>query len=538
MHQQDTILIVGAGPTGLTLAATLLGHGVRPRIIDKAGEPPADRSRAIVLQARTLEIFRDLGIDRAVLDEALVVDGGTIVLPSGRRGRLNFRPEWVESRFSRLTTLPQEATERHLASLLAVAGLTVERGVALEALEQTADGSGEGIAILRHRDGTIERVAASWIVGADGAHSEVRHAANIAFDGETYPDEAMLGDVDLEWLLPPSEVVVFPNPMGFLLAFPLPGHHRYRVIMIRPATAPPEARELSLADFTAAMLEMSPSSVAPGGPRVVRARWLTRYRLHRRGVPHYRAGCVFLAGDAAHIHSPVGAQGMNTGIQDAYNLGWKLGLVASGRAPEWTLDSYHDERHPVGELLLQRTDQLFGLLARGGWLGRRLRALLPGLGIRLLALPCLGRRVARFMSQTRIRYRRSRLAVEGGSASRLPRRSPRAGERLPDFRLADGTWLHDLVRGAPYTLLVMTPSSMPSDEATGALCRSLTTNYRGTVRCLELDGADSAMRRMSGREGALYLVRPDKHIGFRDVPAGQEALRRVLDAQLLPFARS
>ena len=352
MPERETILIVGAGPTGLALAATLARHGVVPRIVERATVPPDDRSRAIVLQARTLEIFRDLGIDAPVLQRGLLVDAITLLLPSGRSASIRIKPEWISSRFNRFLALPQDETERALLELITSSGVVVERGVSFEGFE-SASGT---VSLLRHPEGNVERLAARWVVGADGAHSAVRHAAGIPFPGETYADEALLGDVDMEWDVADGQVTVAPNPRGFLLAFPLPGEHRFRVIMIQPAQAAPEVRALSLEEFTSSLRSMMPTTQGAREPRVLHSRWLTRYRLHRRGVPTYRAGRVFVAGDAAHIHSPVGAQGMNTGIQDAYNLGWKLGLVVRGDAPESILDSYHAERHVVAGMRALQED--------------------------------------------------------------------------------------------------------------------------------------------------------------------------------------
>lgn len=521
----DTVLIVGAGPTGLTLAATLARSGVRARIIERSATPPDDRSRAIVIQARTLELFRDLGIDTAVIERGLLTEAIALRVPGGRTASVRIEPDWLTSRFNRILTLPQDETERALLDLLDAGRIEVERGVELEALE-TAPGA--SVALLRHADGTAERFVAHWVIGCDGAHSSVRHAAGIPFPGETYADEALLGDVDMEWDMDETKLTVSPNPHGFLLAFPLPGAHRFRVIMIQPAAAPPESRALSLEEFTASLREMMASNGTSPAPRVIHARWLTRYRLHRRGVPAYRAGRIFVAGDAAHIHSPVGAQGMNTGIQDAYNLGWKLALVARGEADEWILDSYHSERHRVGQLLLTRTDQVFGMLAGGGRASRMLRRLLPAIGVRLLTLPCVARRLATFVSQTRIRYAHSSLATEGAGAKHLPNTAPHAGDRLPDMQLENGEWIHDAMRGPSHVMLCIGGEEEP---ALYAMATEVAEGYEGLVSILHLP-VSRAVRALAGPMGAVYLIRPDKHIGFRTTPRDAMSLRPVLVSRL------
>ena len=508
------------------MAAVLARYGVIPRIIERATVTPEDRSRAIVLQARTLELFRDLGIDAQVLQRGLLVDAITLLLPSGRRASVRIMPEWISSRF-RFLALPQDETERALLGLVESKGVRIERGVSFEGFEA---GSNMSVSLLRHPDGNVERLSATWVIGADGAHSGVRHAAAIPFPGETYADEALLGDVDMEWEIADGQVTVAPHPKGFLLAFPLPGAHRFRVIMIHPAEAPPEARELSLEEFTAALRDMMPKGQGPRAPHVLHARWLTRYRLHRRGVPTYRQGRVFVAGDAAHIHSPVGAQGMNTGIQDAYNLGWKLGLVLRDDAHTSILDSYQAERHPVGQLLLTRTDQVFGILAGGGRMARLLRRLMPALGVRLLVMPFFARRLAMFVSQTRIRYAHSPLAREGPGAAGLPASAPHAGDRLPDFALETGEWLHDLFHGPQFGVLCVGGASLPAVQT---LVREIEEEYAETIKVVFLTTSGPLVK-LAGAAGAVYLVRPDKHIGFRTTATDATSMIPALAVWLRP----
>ena len=313
------ILVVGAGPTGLTMAAVLARYGLRPRIIDKTVTPLEDRSRAIVIQARTLELFEDLGIVREVLDAARVVDSANIFSPHSGRGTLRITPEWIDSSDGQFVMLPQEETERILGELVARSGVTVERGVELVGL---VDGEEEAEATLRHADGKIERIVPDWILGGDGAHSAVRELSALPFVGNSYPDEGLIGDVEMRWALPDGQLSIGPSEEGVLLAFPLPGTHRFRVIVILPATGAAINRELGAEEFLAEVRRMMPHFAGTSAePALIARRWLARYRLHRRGVPAYRRGRCFVAGDAAHIHSPIGAQGMNTGIQDADNLG-------------------------------------------------------------------------------------------------------------------------------------------------------------------------------------------------------------------------
>ena len=539
----SNILVVGAGPTGLTMAAVLARHGVTPRVIDRAVHPPDDRSRAIVLQARTLELFDDLGIAREVTDAALVVEAANVFTPGGSRGSIRIRPEWIDSEYGRFVALPQEETERILGALVARSGVTVERGVELVGLEQ---GSTTTTAILQRADGGTERFEADYVLGCDGAHSAARELAGIPFPGSMYDDECLLGDVDLRWRLPSEQVSICPTAEGVLLAFPLPGEHRFRVIMILPAGGEERSRHLGEDEFTAQLRRMVPVIGGEAAdPVVLRARWLTRYRLHSRGVPTYRKGRVFVAGDAAHIHSPAGAQGMNTGIQDAYNLAWKLALVARGQMPPATLDTYHTERHRVGEYLLKSTDRMFAVLAGGGRVGLTVRRVMPLLAVRVLGWPVLGRRIARFVSQTGIRYRHSALTTEAHGAARLARHAPHAGDRAPDVELGGGRRISDVLRGPHHTLLLFGGRSTALIERFTAVAAEVNARYGSLVNAtlLRLPGAQpplgdvdqrgAAHDRYGADPGAIYLVRPDGYIGFRGAETDAELLRSTLRTRFI-----
>jgi len=326
-----------------------------------------------------------------------------------------------------------------------------------------------------------------------------------------------------------------------LLAFPLPGSHHFRVILIEPATGEADERALSEVEFVADVEAALPRRSRGEFPvELLKRHWLTRYRLHRKGAPTYRRGRSFVAGDAAHVHSPVGAQGMNTGIQDAYNLGWKLALVARGEAPASLLDSYDGERRPVGETLLRVTDRFFALAAGGGRLGRTVRRLMPTLVIRALQLPFVRKRIARFVSQTGIRYRASPVSVEGHGASRLDSTAPRAGDRAPDVELAPSHWLAELFHGPRHTLLLFAGRSTALLERFATMRDEIEARYGTLVRPVivrldpahpaigEVDRGGAAHHRYGAEQGAIYLVRPDGYIAFRGAGTDVEVLRATL----------
>jgi 2-polyprenyl-6-methoxyphenol hydroxylase-like FAD-dependent oxidoreductase len=325
------VLVVGAGPTGLTLSLALKRRGIEHRQVEKA-MAPSEHSKALGVQARTLEVFERLGLVAAVLGQAQTVEGATLHVPGGD-ARIDFVP--VHPRFPPVVVLPQSRTER----LLIDAGATPERGIEFVGLEGNA-------ALLRHEDGREERHEADWIVGCDGAHSAVRHALGVGFSGTTYPQHLVLADCHIEGLAP-ARINLFPGADGARIFFPLPGG-LWRAVKV------PEMDETpSLAPFAVPGLKLDGMT------------WFSAFRISRRIATHYRKGRVVLAGDAAHIHSPAGGQGMNLGIQDAY------ALAAALPRGEAAVDRWAAERHAVGRRVLFATDLLTrGMTARSGLVPR------------------------------------------------------------------------------------------------------------------------------------------------------------------------
>src|SRR5829696_3668057 len=434
------VFIVGAGPTGLALAAQLQSFGIPFRIVDRAPDR-ARESRALAVQARTLELLQLVGVA-----DALVARGNTsarLMLHfeggAGAEVRLGGFAA-ADTRFPFILFVSQAETEALLGAHLTSRGVTIERGVELSDFAADAEGVD---AVLRRSDGNEERVRTQYLVGCDGAHSAVRKRSGIPFEGDAYLQDFMLGDVEADArsgaVLQPDTLHSFAGRWGTAMFFPLGRPATWRVIAMsgsaarRPATTPgpreePLAGDLSLADLQAVV-----DGATDGGVRLRDPVWLAHFRLHHRQAARYREGRVFLAGDAGHIHSPVGGQGMNTGIQDAFNLGWKLALAAQDQAAPGLLDTYQAERHPIARSVLRGTHLGTRLVLAQNPLMRAVRErAVPA----VVNIPPVRRRILTAVSQLAINYRGSSLSVDADdraeSRGRLHRDAGglRAGDRV------------------------------------------------------------------------------------------------------------
>lgn len=540
------VLIAGAGPTGLTLAVCLQRYGIQARLVDRL-EGASPLSRALGVQARTLEVFEDLGLITLALARGQRVEAANLLTQSGRKAQLRLGAlSGLESHYPFLLILPQDATEALLTERLTAQGGQIEWGV--ELLEHRAVDDGVEVQ-LRHANGGTETVRARWLVGCDGARSQVRKSAGIPFDGETYEDVCMLGDVAVDWSLRLAELHIMPSERGLLAAFPMPGESRFRIITIVPKDMAPPGETPTP---TLEQLQEVVSQLAPVPTRLSEPRWTSGYRLHRRGVPRYREGRVLLAGDAAHIHSPAGGQGMNTGIQDVYNLAWKLALVLQGRAPESLVDTYGAEREPVGRKLLEGTDRIFGFAAARGPVARLVRKRLIPLLAPVLSRPRVQRRFVRFISQLYLHYRRSPLsteAIQGADGPSAPLAAgPAPGERVPEVPVqAEGlSRLHQALSGPRFALLLFhgLDTQAPFEELV-SLARSLESAYPEWLRVwvvtaeahragagVLVDPRGQAHRRFGAGTPCAYLIRPDKHVGARLRPVEPGRVRDELRGRL------
>jgi len=317
---EGQVLVVGAGPTGLTLAAQLLARGIHVRVIDK-GAGPASQSRALSIQARTLELLDTMGLADAFVGHGHRVR--RLHWYASQRNLCDLDLARNGSRYGFVLDLPQSRTETLLRARVQELGGTIEQGVELARL---AERGGAVDATLRDAAGRESEVSAGYVVGCDGAHSRVRHEIGLPFEGQPYPQDWLLADVALDGAGSDGAVHAFFRPNGLpLVCIPM-GGQRWRLVMANAGDRggqPP-----TFAEIQEQVAERAPWPIEVSDPQ-----WLASFRCHLRSTSSYRRGRVLLAGDAAHIHSPAGGQGMNTGMMDAHNLAWKLALVADGRAP-------------------------------------------------------------------------------------------------------------------------------------------------------------------------------------------------------------
>ena len=409
---ETEVLIVGAGPVGLAMACELTRYGVAVRIVEKASAR-TDKSKALVVWSRTLELLGRMGLSQRFIAAGQKAIAANIVAGDKPVGRITF--ESVASPYPFGLMLPQSETERLLEEHLRELGVRVERNV--ELLEFTD--SGDGLASkIRHVDGSEENLKTAWLIGCDGAHSTVRHQLGMQFEGDTLPSDWVLADVHLSHAPMPGEIFLGWHADGIIALFPI-HEDRYRMIA-DVGQGDPHRLDPKLEEIQAILDRRGPGGIVASSPI-----WLAAFHINERKVKDYRAGRVFLAGDAAHVHSPAGGQGMNTGIQDACNLAWKLALVCRGLgAPEPLLSSYSAERSAVGEQVLKGASEMTKLAILRGGTKQSIRNHVAGL---VLGLSMVRHKIADTLTEVSIGYPESPLngrndSVHGG---------PRAGDRAP-----------------------------------------------------------------------------------------------------------
>jgi 2-polyprenyl-6-methoxyphenol hydroxylase-like FAD-dependent oxidoreductase len=412
---RSDVLIIGAGPTGLVLALWLTKLGVNVRVLDKTAEP-GTTSRALAVQARTLELYRQLNLADAVVERGHKVPAVNLWVKGEPAARLPFERIGSDlTPYPFLHIFPQDQHERLLIERLEALGVSVERRTELVSF---TDGGERVIARLRGPEGQEETCEASYIAGCDGARSIVRETIGTGFRGGTYRQLFYVADVEAAGPALDGELHVDLDEADFLAVFPLAGKGRARLIGTVRDERADHANTLKFED-------VSDRAITNLKVNVQKVNWFSTYHVHHRVTEHFRKGRAFLLGDAAHIHSPAGGQGMNTGIGDAINLAWKLATVLAGHAPDKLLDSYEAERIGFARRLVATTDRVFSFATAEGRIADILRTrVAPVLFPKVIAFEAVREYIFRTVSQITLNYRGCPLSA--GSAGHV-----HGGDRLP-----------------------------------------------------------------------------------------------------------
>jgi 2-polyprenyl-6-methoxyphenol hydroxylase-like FAD-dependent oxidoreductase len=516
---QTPVLIVGAGPTGLMLANQLGRRGITPLIIDRHSGP-AQQSRAMAVHARTLEIYAKLGIAERAIELGKRGAGANMWARGRMMAHIPFGAAGTGvSPFPYVLMLGQDDNERILGELLRRWNITVQWNTELTGLKQETD---HVATTIKQPDGSAREVTAQYVAGCDGGKSAVREMNGIGFPGAPYEHVFFVADTEARGDMVPDELNGYLWKGGFHLMFPMRGRDRWRVIGILP----PQLRgreDLAFEELVPSLQqEMGSSLTFP------KCDWFSSYRIHHRCTERFRDRRCFLLGDAAHVHSPMGGQGMNTGLQDAYNLSWKLALALAGRADGALLDTYEVERMKVAQRLLASTDRAFTMFVSTAWAAGLLRTqVVPRMAAAAMRRERVRKLVFRVLSQTGIHYPQSALSQ---NADGLPEDAPRGGDRFPWLHLRlrpDGPAedMYQQVDDTRFALLAI-DQPPPSDDALGLgdLVR---------VHAISADHGNAAeLARAKVPRPSFYLLRPDGYVGLCGGRLDVGALRRYVGERL------
>ena len=486
------VIIIGAGPTGLSLACQLIRYGIDFVIIEK-NETVTPYSKAIGVQARTLEIYDQIELAQPAIERGTIANRVRLIEGGEIRGEMhlgNFGKDMSE--FPYMLMLEQSKNEELLYEFIRNHDRDVSWKTELESFSQDEKGV---TAEVKLPSGELQTINGRFLVGCDGSKSAVRHGLGLTFEGSTFERLFYVADARVDWELPHDALHVCLARDVFVAFFPMPGEDRYRIIGTFPESRNEDDGEVVYEEIEREVKEQVKLSLD-----ISDVRWFSLYKVHSRRVNKFSEGKCFVAGDAAHIHSPAGAQGMNTGIQDAYNLAWKLAFVIKGAAAESLLDTYNEERLANAKRLLDTTDRMFELAAGSSWLMSFIRTtIFPPVAGFMASLDSVSSRVFPLISQIGINYRDDDLLSEHTGEEF---EDVKAGDRLPYF-LVDGKSIFDKLKAPKFHVLLF-----GKDESVAF------RNFGDLVDCHHLS-IDERISEIFGTEHDFgLLLRPDNHIAF------------------------
>ncbi len=504
------VIIVGAGPTGLALACQLIRYGVDFVIFD-AKKGITDLSKAIAVQARTLEIYEQIGLAESAIGAGAIARAANIVADGEIRGSINLSDIGKDlSPYPFALLLEQSKNERLLYDYLLRHGKDVLWETALEKVSQDDE---KATAIIKNANGKTETMTAKYLVGCDGAKSLVRHQLDFTFEGNTIDALFYVADVEMEFSGKHDEIYVSFGADSFVALFPLKEKNFWRIVGNLPE-AEDERREESEINYEETERRVRDLLKMPLDIKTVK--WFSVYRVHSRRVNKFRDGRVFLAGDAAHIHTPAGGQGMNTGIGDAYNLAWKLAFVLRGKAGENLLDTYNGERLENAKHLLETTDRAFTFGTHDDFLTSFIRThVFPLVAQFALKFDWVKHLAFPLVSQIGINYRHSELSNHAGDANF----KVKAGDRMPYFTIDDKS-IFDFLREPKFHFLVFSNDKVSSENLFGQI-----ESYGDSIDCQSFPLAPRVAEIFGANATFSLLLRPDNHIAFVSEQISFEELR-------------
>jgi 2-polyprenyl-6-methoxyphenol hydroxylase-like FAD-dependent oxidoreductase len=495
---ETDVLIVGAGPTGLSLACQFIRYGIDCIIIER-NEGVTPFSKALGVHARTLEIYEQLGLAEEAVAQGTIV-GKVRLLEGGRvRGEVDLSNlgEGL-SAYPYMLVLEQSKNEQLLYEYMRKHGRDVLWGTELESFSQTREGV---TAHVRDASGAAQTIEAKYLAGCDGPKSTVRHTLALAFEGSTFERLFYVADVQVDWEFSHDALHVCLARNSLVAFFPMQGEKRYRIVGTFPEGVDKDEARVRFDQIEERIREEAEVPLD-----ISHVDWFSVYRVHSRHVEKLSEGRCFLAGDAAHIHTPAGAQGMNTGIQDAYNLAWKLAFVLEGSASERILDSYNQERLENAKRLLGTTDRMFSVAAGGDWLLNFIRStVFPPLAKYIMAADAVRKRFFPMISQIGISYRADELSDHDGDDGF----AVKAGDRLP-YCLVDGRSIYDALHAPKFHLLAF--SDGRSDFR--ALREAAEAELRHVLDFHVIPLYPHVAEVFGAEESFQVLVRPDNHIAM------------------------